>query len=193
MAVSRRDGMGADARFSRLAYSGPLRGARLTVRYSPDDALRLAVDQLVAQGFVVRQDGFDERLRAEGSAWQAVSLEIGDAKRSKRTFWTGLIADEFPFPLPKALQHSIPPTLVVATARQAADGTTELVVFPHASRDGDPEYSWAAAPRISAAVEAMTATATSSAALVDHETMRGIANDGCPASQQVVRDLLGWR
>lgn len=193
MSRPRRDGVGADARFSRLAYSGPLRGARLVVRWSPEDAVRLAADQLIAQGFVARQDGFADRLRAQGSEWRAVALEIGDAKRSRRTFWTGLIADEFPFPLPKALQHSIPPTLVVATARQRADGTTELVVFPHASREGDPEYSWAAAPRITAAVEALTGAATSSAALVDHEVMRGIPNDGCPASQQVVRDLLGWR
>lgn len=193
MARPRRDGVGADARVSRLVYSGPLRGARITLRYTPEDAVRLATDQLVAQGFVVRQDGFDARVRAQGGGWQAVALEIGDAKRSKRTFWTGLIADEFPFPLPKALQHSIPPTLVVATARQAADGTTELVVFPHASRDGDPEYSWAAAPRVTAAVEGITTTASSSAALIDHEVMRGIPNDGCPASQQVVRDLLGWR
>lgn len=193
MSRPRRDGVGADARFSRLAYSGPLRGARLVVRWSPEDAVRLAAEQLIAQGFVARQDGFGDRLHAQGSEWRAVALEIGDAKRSRRTFWTGLIADEFPFPLPKALQHSIPPTLVVATARRAADGTTELVVFPHASREGDPEYSWAAAPRITAAVEALTGAATSSAALVDHEVMRGIPNDGCPASQQVVRDLLGWR
>lgn len=188
-----RLGVGAAARTSRLQYKGPLRGARLIVRYAPQDAVRLASDRLTGQGFVARDDEFDQRLRQQGSDWTAAAFEIGDAKRSNRTFWTGLIADELPFPLPRALQHSIPPTLVVAAARATADGATELVVFPHASRHGDPQHAFAAAPRIDAAIDEMAMVATGASALVSRETMRGIANDGCPASQQVVRDLLGWR
>jgi hypothetical protein len=193
MAQSRPDGSGAAARTSRLQYKGPLRGARLMLRYSPQDAVRLAADHLVAQGFVVRDDGFDQQLRAQHSPWTSVALEIGDAKRSNRTFWTGLIADELPFPLPKALQHSIPPTLVVVTARSGVDGVTELVVFPHASRQGDPAHAFAAAPRVDASVDGMMRVATEAAALVSHELMHGIVNDGCPASQAVVRDVLRWR
>lgn len=189
----RRDGVGADARTSRLEYNGPLRGARVLLRYTPDDAVRLAGDQLVAQGFVMRDDGYDGHFRAHGSAWTAVALEIGDAKRSKRTFWTGLIADEFPFPLPKALQHAIPPTLVVAAARPGADGVTELVVYPHTSRHGDPEYAFAAAPRVAAAIDGIVTAATGAGVLVSNEVMRGIANDGSPASQAAVREVLGWR
>ncbi|PKI92940.1 hypothetical protein CW368_01175 [Actinomycetales bacterium SN12] len=185
--------MGADARTSRLQYKGPFRGARLLVRYAPEDAVRLAGEQLAEQGFVLRDDEFDRRLQQQGSPWRAVAAEMGDAKRSNRTFWTGLIADELPFPLPRSLQHSIPPTLVVAAARPTGDGTSELVVYPHASRAGDPQHAFAAAPRIHAAIDAMTRMATDASALVSHETLRGIRNDGCPASQDVVRDMLGWR
>jgi len=189
----RRDGTGADARTSRLEYNGPLRGARVLLRYTPDDAVRLAVDQLVAQGFVVREDGYDRHPETRASPWTAAAVEIGDARRSRRTFWTGLIADEFPFPLPKALQHAIPPTLVVAAARPTADGATELVVYPHTSRHGDPEYAFAAAPRVSGAIDGILAAAGGAGVLISSEVMRGIANDGSPASQAVVRDVLGWR
>lgn len=188
-----RDGIGPDARTSRLLYSGPLRGARLLVRHTPQDAVRLAVDQLTAQGFVVRDDGFERRLQGRGSPWTATAVEIGDGRRSNRTFWTGLIADELPFPLPRFLQHGVPPTLVVATARAGADGVTELVVFPHASRRGDPAHAFAAAPRVAAAIEGISRTASHAGALVLHEVLRGIRDDGCPASQQAVRDALEWR
>lgn len=185
--------VGADARTSRLDYNGPLRGSRLLLRCPPEEAVRLAVDQLAAQGFVMRDDGYDRHLRAQASPWTAAALEIGDAKRSKRTFWTGLIADEFPFPLPKALQHALPPTLVVAAARHGADGVTELVVYPHTSRHGDPEYAFAAAPRVAGAIDGIVAAATGAGVLVSNEVMRGIANDGSPASQAAVREVLGWR
>lgn len=186
-------GSGRDARASRLRFDGPLRGARWIVRSDRERLVRIAVEFLHDEGFEVRHDGFAERLDAEESEWTAVALEIGDEKRSNRGWWQSLLTDELPFPLPKALQHVLPPTLVVAASRRVAAGVAELVVFPHTSRRGDAEYSRAAAPRIRSAIERITAAAGSETAMLSHESLAGIPNDGSPASQAVVRDVLGWR
>ena len=172
---------------------GPFHGARLRLRYSAQVAVHLATDQLVEQGFVVRADGFDQILRAQGSPWTAVALELGDAERSNRMFWINYFTEDLPFPMPKFLQPSIAPTLVVATARTNAEGMTELVIYPHSSRKGDSTYAFAARPRVTAAIAGVVQVATAAAALESHEVMRGIANDGCPASQAVVRSVLKWR
>lgn len=186
-------GRGRDARTSRGAWKGSLHGARWVVRSTPDRLVRIATDFLEAEGFDVRADGFAETLRAQGSEWTATALEIGDEKRSSRGWWQGFLTDDLPFPLPRALQHVIPPTLVIVAARRVAGGVGELVVFPHTSGRGDAEYARAAAPRVTAALEGITAAAGAEAAMLSHETLNGIANDGSPASQAVVRDVLGWR
>lgn len=186
-------GSGRDARTSRGALTGPLRGARWVVRSTPERLTRIATDFLVAEGFEVRADGFEDRLRERGSEWTSVALEIGDERRSRRGWWQGFVTDDLPFPLPRLLQHVLPPTLVVATARKVASGVAELVVFPHTSRRGDAEYAAAAAPRVTAAIDGITAAAGSETAMLSHEYLRGLPNDGCPASQEVVHDVLGWR
>lgn len=186
-------GSGRDARTSRFAYSGPLRGARWIVRSTPERLVRIANDFLQGEGFEVRADGFEETLRSSGSEWTATALEIGDEKRSKRSWWSGLLTDELPFPLPRALQHVLPPTLVVSAARRVTSGVAELVVFPHTSRRGDPEHARAAAPRVSSALERITDAAGAEGAMLSHESLAGIPDDGAPASQAVVREVLGWR
>lgn len=190
---SHPQGSGRDARTSRLRFEGPFRGARWVVRSDAPRLVHIATEFLQEQGFETRGDGFDDVLREQGSDWTASTLEIGDERRSRRGFWQGLLTGELPFPLPRALQHSIPPTLVVVAARRAATGVAELVVFPHVSRRGDAEYARAAGPRIRAALEGITSAAGAEGAMVSHESLRGVPDDGAPFSQAVVREVLGWR
>lgn len=172
-----------------------MRGSRWVVRSTPDRLVRIAADYLIAEGFDPRADNdtFAGTLAAQGSEWTAVALELGDEKRSNRGWWQGFITDELPFPLPRRLQHVLPPTLVVAAARSVSSSVAELVVFPHASRRGDAQHSGAAAPRVAAAIDGITSAAGAESAMLSHESLRGLPDDGCPASQQVVRDVLGWR
>ena len=191
--ASHPQGSGRDARTSRLQFAGPFRGARWVVRSDAPRLVRIATEFLQEQGFEPREDDFESTLRAQGSDWTSTTLEIGDEKRSRRGFWRGILTDDLPFPLPRALQHSIPPTLVVVAARHVASRVAELVVFPHISLRGDPEYAWAAGPRLRMALEGITAAAGAEGAMVSHEFLRGVPNDGAPFSQAVVRDVLGWR
>lgn len=190
---SHPQGSGRDARTSRLQFDGPFRGARWVVRSDAPRLVRIATEFLQEQGFERRDDGHENDDRPQGQEWTSSALEIGDEKRSRRGFWQGLLSDDLPFPLPRALQHSIPPTLVIVAARRVANGVAELVVFPHISRRGDTEYARAAGPRIRAALEGITAAAGAEGAMVSHESLRGVPNDGAPFSQAVVRDVLGWR
>jgi hypothetical protein len=187
------EGRGRDARTSRLQWKGFLRGARWVVTSTPERLLRIGSDFLVAEGFDPRDDGYAALLDEQGSEWTAIALEIGNEERSRRGWWQGLLTDDLPFPLPRFLQPSIPPTIVVVAARPVSRSVAELVVFPHTSRRGDPTYASAAAPRISAAIERISTAAGAEGAMLSHETMRGIPDDGNPASQQMVRDVLGWR
>lgn len=187
------EGRGRDARTSRLQWKGFLRGARWVVTSTPERLLRIGSDFLVAEGFDLRDDGYPALLEERGSEWTAVALEIGNEERSRRGWWQGILTDDLPFPLPRFLQPSIPPTIVVVAARPVSRTVAELVVFPHTSRRGDPTYASAAAPRIDAAIERITAAAGAEGAMLSHEAMRGIPNDGNPASQQMVRDMLDWR
>ncbi|MBT2475220.1 hypothetical protein J7E68_11725 [Microbacterium sp. ISL-103] len=186
-------GSGRDARTSRLEHKGPLRGARWIVRSDPERLVRIAADCLAEVGFEPRPDGYGDSIRASGSDWTATAMEIGDEKGSRRSWWRGLLSDELPFPVPHALQHVLPPTLVVAASRPVAAGVAELVVFPHTSGRGDATHARAAAPRVTAALEQITAAAGAEGAMLSHESLAGIANDGSPASQAVVREVLGWR
>ena len=175
-----------------MQWKGFLRGARWVVTSTPDRLIRIGTDFLVAEGFDLRDDGYAATLTDRGSEWTAVTLEIGNEERSRRGWWQGLVTDDLPFPLPRFLQPSIPPTLAVVAARTVSRGVAELVVFPHSSRRGDPTHASAAAPRVDAAIERITAAAGAETAMLSHETLRGIPNDGNPASQQMVREVLGW-
>ena len=89
------------------------------------------------------------------------------------------------------LRRRATPTVVVASARAHADGA-ELVVFTHPTLIG-----WSttndAAPLVSAAVDRVEAQYAAVGRLVSRETLRGTRNDGAPASQEFVREVLGWR
>ena len=186
-------GDGNDARFHGLEHSATLTGGRFVLLSSPPDSIALALAHVVAEGFATRDDNLDARLAQQDSPWIAQAAEIGDAKGS----WAkGLVADlveDTPLEFFNRFQRGISPTVVMIAARAQDDGTTELVLYPHASRRGDPEGSAGAASRARHAIAAIAAASTASGVLVSHETMNGIRNDGSPASQEMVRQLLGWK
>jgi hypothetical protein len=185
-------GGGRDARFHAFERGGTLTGARFVVRRTAADAVSLAIARLVAEGFVAREDDLDARLRETGSPWRAQAAEIGEAKGS----WAkGVIADlieDTPLMFLNRFQRGIAPTLVMVAARDLPDATTELVLYPHMSGTGDPEGAFGAAPRVRVSVAAIVAASTADGTLVSHERLTGIRNDGSPASQRMVRELLGW-
>jgi hypothetical protein len=191
--MNRRLGAGREARFHTFEHGGTLRGARFVLRRDADDAVALAVEHLVSHGFTARGDDIDARLREMGSPWLAKAAEIGDATSS----WTkGVIADlieNTPLMLFSRVQRGISPTLVMVAARALPEATTELVLFPHPSDAGHPEGWAGAAARVRAAVGAIVEATTAEGTLVSHEVLKGIRNDGSPASQQMVRELVGWR
>lgn len=186
-------GRGEDARVGLFEFRGLPVGARFILRTSPTQAVQLGLDQFVAEGFDLRNDDLHGELARRGSAWTACALQIGDAKRSLRR---GLLADlveDTPLEILPVFARGISPTLVVVSARPLPDGTAELVIYPHTSGRGHPDGATGAAPRIRAAYDRILARATDDELLVAAEKMRGIRNDGSPASQQMVRELLGWR
>lgn len=185
-------GSGRDARVPLPLFTGPLRGARWITRSTPERLIRVATELLEQEGFEQRNDGFAEKLQDRGSEWTATALEIGDEKRSERHRLLGLVLDELPFPVPRQFQRVLAPTLVVASARAVSPLVAELVVFPHTSRRGAPAHSRAAAPRVRAALEQITAAAGAEGAMLSHESLAGIPDDGSPASQAIVREVLGW-
>ncbi|MBC6494695.1 hypothetical protein BEP68_07600 [Microbacterium sp. 4-7] len=185
-------GSGRDARTPMPMFTGPLRGARWITRSTPERLIRVAVEFLEDAGFEQRHDGFDEKLRGRGSEWTAVALEIGDEEKSKRRALLGLVIDELPFPVPRAFQRVLSPTLAVVASRPVGPLVSELIVFPHTSRRGAPPYSRAAAPRVRDALEQITAAAGLEGAMLSHESLAGVPDDGSPVSQAVVREVLGW-
>lgn len=186
-------GAGRDARASRLTFTGPLRGARWIVRSDAERLIRIAEEFLRDEGFVPHGADLAAELLRRGSEWTAVALQLGDEERSTRGRWLSILTEQIPIPLPRMLQPVLPPLLVVAAARRVSNGVGELVVFPHTSGRGHPAHSRAAAPRVRAALEAITAAAGAEGAMLSHESLAGIPNDGSPASQAMVREVLGWR
>jgi hypothetical protein len=188
-----RLGAGRDARFHEFEWSGNLKGARFELRRAAADAVTLAVAQLVAEGFIAREDNLDERLRETGSPWLAQAVEIGEAKGSwAKGFLTDLIEDT-PLIFLNRFQRGIAPTLVMVAARDLPEAASELILFPHMGATGDPSGATGAAGRLRAAYAAIEAASTADGTLASYESLRGIRNDGSPASQQMVRELLGWR
>jgi len=186
-------GSGRDARFHALERGGTLSGARFILRRPAVDAVALAVAQLLAEGFVIREDGLDERLRGMGSPWLARAVEIGEAKGSWARLRLADLIEDTPLMFFDRFQRRIALTLVVVAARELPDGTTELVYYPHTSGKGDPEGAFGAAARLRDCASAIAEVTTADGTLVTREKMTGIRNDGSPASQEMVRELLGWR
>lgn len=184
-------GRGEHVRVSPLSVGGVTRGARLVVRERPDAALSTLVEALRVERFDVGDDRVSRALSARGSEWIAQDLRIGAS--SPR--WSSGILDaalqHTPLAFVPLLRRRATPTVVVASARAHAEGT-ELVVFSHPTLIG-----WSttndAAPLLSEALDRIEAQYASAGRLVSREALRGIPNDGAPASQEFVREVLGWR
>jgi len=186
-------GAGREARFHTFERGGVLTGARFVLHRPAADAVALAVAHLVAEGFVVRDDDLDARLRGMGSPWLARALEIGDATGSWARWRLADLIEDTPLMFFTRFQRRIALTLVMVAARDQPDGTAELVYYPHTSGRGDPEGAFGAAARLRDCAKAIAEASTADGTLVSYEKMTGIRNDGSPASQQMVRELLGWR
>jgi hypothetical protein len=184
-------GAGRTARFSYFQRHSVLHGGRFVLRCSAADAVTLGMAHLVAEGFLARDDNLEEHLRTMGSPWTAQAVEIGDPKGSRREGVVDFLIDETP--LEVFMQRRISHTLVMVTARELPDATTELVIYPHASSAGDPQWSAGAEARLRKSYTALAAASTANGTLVSHERFLGIRNDGSPASQEMVGTLLGWR
>jgi hypothetical protein len=183
-------GTGRDARFTFFQKRSVLHGGQFVLHCAPADAIALAVAQLNAEGFTSRDDNLDVRLREMGSPWLAQAVEIGETNGSwRRGFVAALMEDT---PLEWFLQQRIPHTLVMVAARELPDSTTELVVHPHPSSEGDPGAAAGAEVRLRASYKAIAAACTADGTLVSHARSLGVANDGSPASQQMVGKLVGW-
>lgn len=196
---SKMIGNGPTARVGVFDGTGRSVGKRFVVSTAPSTALQTCVTQLVNQGFISRQDDLPNRLRAAGSPWTAWAVEIGDAKKSWRSGFIADIIEETPLGLLPRFQRIIAPTLVMIAARPSPDllasltAGSEVVIYPHLSRKGDPQAAMGATTRIREAFQAITSEFQQAGQLITQEKIVGIRNDGCPASQQGVRELLDWK
>ena len=184
-------GSGRDARFNRFLHRHDvLKGGRFVLRRPAVDAVTLAVALLGAEGFVARENDLDARLRERGSQWLAQAVEIGGNKVS----WGEGVVDYVlgDTALDIILRPRISHTLVVVSAKELPEASTELHVFPHMSREGRPGSYAGAASRLSDSLDAIEAACTADGTLISYERSLGVPNEGSPASQAMVKELLGW-
>ena len=183
------------AEYIDLAHQGALTGRRMVVAWQPADAALAGIEQALAQGFTRHAVDLAAKLSAEGSDWVGHAAVIGERRKSwRRGVIADLVEEVLPIDLIPGLRRTVAPTLVVVAARPLPDGATELLVMPHASRTGDPEAAFGAAPRVRAAADALVEAARAAGALieVDRRTL-GVADPGCPASREAAKRLLGWK
>lgn len=182
-----------DARFLELQHQGALTGRRLVLRFTPDDSVRLGVDQLLAQGFVRREEDLDAPLRAEGSPWTAQAVRIGDRGKSwRRGIVADLLEDFVPIDLVPGLRRAIAPTVVVVAARSLPEAQTELFVVPLSTRKGDPTAGFGAAPLVRTAIAGVRSVAEEAGAFVSADApIAGVSDPQNPASRKKATQLLG--
>lgn len=185
-------GRGHDARIGPMRRNGlKSGGARFVARLSAPELLDAAVRALAAEGLQPGDQTFQEKVRASGSEWLVQDLRLGDVETSRKRGAIAFWIDGTGLELLPRFWRGATPTLVVASARDG-DAGAELVVFPHVSTRGG-SHSNDANPLVQRALDVLTGQLTNQNVFVSRENMRGIKNDGSPASQAVVRDLLQWR
>ncbi len=172
-------------------YSFTTGGGRFVVRTDPQAAMQAAVAQLQAVGFALGDDTFQRLLTESGSEWLAQDLRLGAIKRSWKRGVVAWLVEGTGLEFFRPFWRGATPTLVVASARATPVGT-ELVIYPHVSILGGSDAN-DAGPLIRTTLAALNDHFSTTGTLVSSERMQGIKNDGSPASQAVVRDLLGWR
>ncbi|MCR2826977.1 hypothetical protein [Microbacterium sp. zg.Y909] len=185
-------GSGERMRIAPLRWYGfSTGGGRFVVRTDPRSALRAAVAQLQAVGFALGDETFQRRLTESGSKWLAQDLRLGNIKESWKRGFISWVVEDTGLEFFRRFWRGAAPTLVVAAARETASGT-ELVIYPHTSWRGGSDQN-DAAPLMRTTLAALADHFSNSGALISFEKLRGIKNDGSPASQAVVRAMLGWR
>ncbi len=185
-------GSGEDAHVGPVRWNGLTRGgARMLVRDEPSTAVRRATDALIAEGFSDGGDTFATAIRESGSEWTAHDVRLGDVAKSWKRGVVEFFAEGTGLEFFPKFWRGATPTVVVACARRTAEGT-ELLVYPHYSIRGGADRN-DAAPLIRQAVQSLSDAYGASGALVSSEKLLSIKNDGSPASQAVVREVLGWR
>ncbi len=180
-------GRGASLQVRPLSVGGIARGARLVVRDTPAAALALTLDALQQERFDLGDDRIPRALRDRGSEWIAQDVRIGHPNPSWNTgFLDAMLSDSLLTVIPGLRRH-VTPTVVVASARPHEKGA-EVVVFSHVTIRGWTSSN-DAAPLLKAALDRVG----TSGKVMSREPLHGIPNDGAPASQAFVRDVLGWR
>ena len=164
--------------------------SRFVVTLDPREALDLAVQRLASHGFAVGDATFQARLRESGSEWLAQDVRLGDVRTSWKKGIVAWLADGTGLDFFPRFWRGATPTLVVACSRATPQGT-ELVIFPHVSIRGGSDSN-DAYPLVRRAVSDLDDDFIRRGVLVAKEKLRGIKNDGSPASQRVVKELLGW-
>ncbi|MDQ1178030.1 hypothetical protein [Microbacterium sp. SORGH_AS_0421] len=185
-------GFGEDAHVGPVRWNGLTRGgARMLVHDDPASTVRRATDALIAAGFSDGGDTFATAIRDSGSEWVARDVRLGDIAKSRKRGVVEFFADGTGFDFFPRFWRGATPTVVVACARRTPEGA-ELIVYPHYSVRGGADRN-DAAPLVRRAVEGLSNAYSASGALIFSEKLLSIKNDGSPASQAVVREVLGWR
>lgn len=185
-------GSGEDAHVGPVRWNGLTRGgARLVVRDDPESVVRRARDALVAAGFTDGGESFSTAIRESASEWVAQDVRLGDVARSWKRGVVEFFAEGTGLELFPKFWRGASPTVVVACARRTPEGS-ELVIYPHYSIRGGADRN-DAAPLVRRAVQDVSDAYAASGALLSSAKLLSIKNDGSPASQAVVREVLGWR
>ncbi|MEZ3156694.1 hypothetical protein AB1K56_07145 [Microbacterium sp. BWR-S6Y] len=163
------------------------RGARLIVRRPPDEALSSTLDALVTERFDLGDERVARALRERESEWVAQDVRIGRPDPSWTTGMADAVLSDTVLAFVPGLWRRATPTVVVASARPHEQGA-EVVVFAHPTVRGWTSSN-DAGPLVHAALDRVEATGD----VVSRTPLHGIPNDGSPASQAFVRDVLGWR
>ncbi|MDY0829502.1 hypothetical protein SK224_10265 [Microbacterium sp. BG28] len=164
---------------------------RFLIQTDAASALEVARCDLVAQGFAAGGSGFGERVAQSGSEWIAHDLYLGDVGISRKRGVLTWLLEDTGLELIVPFRRPATPTLIVACARPTQGGA-ELVIASHVSVRGASESN-DAAPLLRSVWNRLEERFRAEGVLVSREKLWQIENDGSPASQKVVRDLLGWR
>lgn len=185
-------GSGEDAHVGPVRWNGLTRGgAKLLVRDEPDSVVRRARDALVAAGFADGGESFAAAIRESGSEWVARDVRLGDVAKSWKRGVVEFFAEGTGLEFFPKFWRGATPTVVVACARRTPEGS-ELVIYPHYSIRGGADRN-DAAPLVRRAVQDLSDAFAAAGTLISSEKVLSIKNDGSPASQAVVREVLGWR
>ncbi|MDF2993705.1 MAG: hypothetical protein K0S37_4219 [Microbacterium sp.] len=154
---------------------------------TPDGALALMVNALREERFDLGDDRIARALRQRESEWVAQDVRIGHAEPAWNTGFIDAMLSDTVLTFVPGVWRRATPTIVIVSARAHEEGA-EVVVFSHPTVRGWTSSN-DAAPLLNAALDRVEATGR----IVSRTKMHGIPNDGAPASQAFVREVLGWR